>query len=315
MKRFGFQARKVSRRGISLLELLIALGLGILLIGSVGATLIIILRTEAAGRQKMERAQLVRALYLRMSDDLRAVTFLEEFATNEESSDQSAAESVDQDDIESELGIEDSEEFLSPSEAIMEKTNGLYGDESSLVIFIHRPARLPARIATQSSLSEEDEVIDSVTDSGLRTVSWYLNGSSSIGSLVGESDISSSLVDNLRFDDSGSGGLSRLEQDALEVNFSDDVTDILGIQAELLAPEIQMVQFRYFDGADWVSQWDSAIQERLPSAVEVTLTFEEVDAQANRLLFGEEPIGAEKNTMRFVVALSMAPPPLTEVEL
>ena len=82
MKRFGFQARKVSRRGISLLELLIALGLGILLIGSVGATLIIILRTEAAGRQKMERAQLVRALYLRMSDDLRAVTFLEEFATN-----------------------------------------------------------------------------------------------------------------------------------------------------------------------------------------------------------------------------------------
>ncbi|MDB4786485.1 MAG: type II secretion system protein GspJ [Planctomycetaceae bacterium] len=315
MKRFQFRSRQVSRRGISLLELLIALGLGILLIGSVGATLIIILRTEAAGRQKMERAQLVRALYLRMSDDLRAVTFLEEFVTNKESNEQSAAESADQDDLESELGIEDSEEFLSPSEAIMEKTNGLYGDESSFVIFIHRPARLPARIATGASLSEEDEVIDSVTDSGLRTVSWYLNGSSSIGSLVGESDVPSTLIDNLAFDDSESGGLSRLEQDALEVNFSEDVTDILGIQAELLAPEILMVQFRYYDGADWVSQWDSAIQERLPSAVEVTLTFKEIDAQENRLLFGEESIASEKSTMRFVVALSMAPPPLTEVDL
>jgi len=75
------------------------------------------------------------------------------------------------------------------------------------------------------------------------------------------------------------------------------------------------VQFRYFDGADWVSQWDSAIQERLPSAVEVTLTFQEVDAESNRLLFGEEPLSADSNTMRFVIALSMAPPPLTEVEL
>lgn len=316
MKRFQTLSSSPGRRGISLLELLIALGLGILLIGSVGATLMIILRTEAAGRQKMERAQLVRALYLRMSDNLRAVTYLEEIAVNEDSSDQSAAEDVDQDDVEAELGIVESEEFLTPSEAIMEKTHGLYGDESSLVVFIHRPARLPARIASQSSATdEEDAVIDSVTDSGLRTVSWYLNDSSSIGSLVGKTEISSSMMDLSSMGETDSGGLSRLEQDAMEVNFSDDVGDLLGLKAELLAPEVLSVQFRYFDGADWVSQWDSAIQERLPSAVEVTLTFQEVDAESNRLLFGEEPLSADSNTMRFVIALSMAPPPLTEVEL
>ena len=307
---------KLPRQGITLLELLIALGLGILLIGSIGATLMVTLRAESMGRKRMERAQLVRAIYLRMSNDLRAVTYLEEFVTTEESSDQTAAEDVDQDDIESDLGIEESEEFLTPSEAIVEKTQGLYGDETSLVVFVHRPQRLPARIATQTARSEDDEaVIDTVTDSGLRTVSWFANGASTMGSMVGALDVSNGgqLVGSTT--DSESGGLSRLERDALEVNFSEDAVDLLALDSELLAPEISTIQFRYFDGAEWTTQWDSAIQERLPSAVEVTLTFQELDVETNSILFGEDPSGLESNTVRFVIAIAMAPPPLLEVEL
>ncbi|MBD3673983.1 MAG: hypothetical protein HUJ26_10710 [Planctomycetaceae bacterium] len=300
-----------SRQGITLLELLIALGLGILLIGSIGATLMVTLRAESMGRKRMERAQLVRAIYLRMTNDLRSVTYLEEFVT-EEASNQTAAEDVDQDDIESSLGIEDSEEFLTPSEAILKKTQGLYGDESSLVVFVNRPERLPARIATQTAMSEDDqESVETVTDSGVRTISWFANGTSSIGSLVGTLDESSGAsLSNIP-----TGGLSRLERDALELSYSDDAIDLLALDAELLAPEISSVQFRYFDGVEWATQWDSAIQERLPSAVEVTLTFKELEVNTNAILFGEDPSGLSSNMIRFVVAIAMAPPPLMEVEL
>lgn len=307
---------QTSRQGISLLELLIALGLGVLLIGSIGATLMVTLRAESAGRKRMERAQLVRAIYLRMSNDLRAVTYLEEFVTEEPSSGQSAAEDVDQDDIEADLGIEEREEFLTPSQAIVEKTYGLYGDESSVVVFVRRPERLPARIATQSASSEDEEAaVDTVTDSGLRTVSWFANGTSSIGALVGTLDVPSNGQMIGTMPESESGGLSRLERDALEVNFSEDAMDLIALDSELLAPEISTVQFRYFDGAEWVMQWDSAIQERLPSAVEVTLTFKELDLDSNTILFGEDPSGLESNAVRFVIAIAMAPPPLMEVEL
>jgi hypothetical protein len=83
----------------------------------------------------------------------------------------------------------------------------------------------------------------------------------------------------------------------------------------VLAPEVTEVQFRYFDGVDWLEEWDSALQERLPNAVEVTLTFEEVDMASNQVLFGDDPDGFASNTVRFVIAIPMAPPPLSEVEL
>jgi hypothetical protein len=83
----------------------------------------------------------------------------------------------------------------------------------------------------------------------------------------------------------------------------------------LLAPEVIEVQFRYFNGLDWVDEWDSTLQERLPSAVEVTLTFEEVELTRNELVLGADPDGLAANTFRFVIALPMAPPPMTELEL
>jgi hypothetical protein len=40
---------------------------------------------------------------------------------------------------------------------------------------------------------------------------------------------------------------------------------------ELLAPEVTDIQFRYFDGSEWLDQWDSTEQNGLPVAVEVTV--------------------------------------------
>lgn len=42
---------------------------------------------------------------------------------------------------------------------------------------------------------------------------------------------------------------------------------------DLLAPEITEVQFRYFDGSNWMETWDSLAVGSLPRAIEVTLGF------------------------------------------
>jgi hypothetical protein len=42
--------------------------------------------------------------------------------------------------------------------------------------------------------------------------------------------------------------------------------------AEILASEVTYVEFRYFDGTTWVSEWDSQTQQGLPLAVEILLS-------------------------------------------
>lgn len=63
---------------------------------------------------------------------------------------------------------------------------------------------------------------------------------------------------------------------------------------ELLAEEVRELRFRYYDGVEWLSSWDSALSGGLPTAVEV--------------LVGVQPIdGGEENVpYRLVVALPAA---------
>ena len=41
--------------------------------------------------------------------------------------------------------------------------------------------------------------------------------------------------------------------------------------SQLIATEVVQVQFRYFDGTDWQSQWDSVENEGFPTAVEISI--------------------------------------------
>jgi hypothetical protein len=40
---------------------------------------------------------------------------------------------------------------------------------------------------------------------------------------------------------------------------------------EPIAPEVTAIEFRYYDGAEWVDTWDSAEKEGLPLAVEIAI--------------------------------------------
>ena len=57
-----------------------------------------------------------------------------------------------------------------------------------------------------------------------------------------------------------------------------------------MAPEVSLLEFRYFDGFDWFDSWDSALYGELPKAVEIALEFtlqvsstQQAQAQKNKL--------------------------------
>lgn len=302
------------RRGLSLFELLISLGLTLLLLGSVGATLSIFLETQTAGREQVERSQLIRALYRRIGDDIRCTIFRVPLMSEEdaENAELSAAEAAD---FEAQLaeaqGDSESTEIepIDPEEAITAKTVGLFGDAEKLVLHINRPRRTAYALDS----TEEGDTIGSFTDqSYLRSITWFLADE-------GRSGLSADVA-NRELDTEGgvvTRGLARLESEFQNAQFAEFETDPASLpeQAEILAPEVVDLQFRYFDGIDWVTEWDSEQMERLPNAVEITFQLEPPAHTGNQYLSGEQTTEAVGYTFRMVIALPLAPAPLTEVEL
>lgn len=306
-------SRSTPRAGFSLLELLIALGLGLLLVTALGAALLIYFQAEDASRTRVQRAQLTRALYRRFSDDLRSVIYREAPSEDEESDELSAADDAA---LEDETTTDEPEvvfEITDPSEAVAGRSMGLVGDSTFLVIHIDRPRRISPGILRP--VSDDGATVDETSlafeGSGLRSVSWFLADS-------GGSGLASTVAARFASDSGGGGGLIRMDGDRSEMEFADQAADLemMADRAELLAPEVNFLQFRYFDGLQWTDTWDSNAQERLPNAVEVTLGFRAAEAaETNPYLSsgGSEP--AVQEQVRFVISLPLAPAPLLEVQL
>jgi len=68
-------------------------------------------------------------------------------------------------------------------------------------------------------------------------------------------------------------GLMRRELDRAVSSFAVNNGNYMRLENSgvLLAPEVNGLQFRYFDGTQWYDQWDSLEMDALPLAVEVTL--------------------------------------------
>jgi hypothetical protein len=110
--------------------------------------------------------------------------------------------------------------------------------------------------------------------SDLLSVSYFLasRGGGGMAGLVGERTLSASVE---KESDGLPVGLARLEGDRLAIEHADIQSDeqSLADAARVIAREVVLLQFRYFDGSAWVTAWDTAAEGRLPHAVEVTIGF------------------------------------------
>ncbi len=104
--------------------------------------------------------------------------------------------------------------------------------------------------------------------SDLVSVSYFLAipGAQGLPGAVGDR-----FTNSLR--DSSVQGLARLEGDRMAIEFADTAAGLesLAEAAEIMAPEVIELTFRYFDGSAWWDTWDSAAVGALPRAVEVVI--------------------------------------------
>jgi hypothetical protein len=145
----------------------------------------------------------------------------------------------------------------------------------------------------------------SLRPSDLQTVAYFLTGSESSPDITAAGSVSP-----LSLRDADGIGLARSQGDRSALRQANSGSaSVLPGPARVLAPEINFLQFRYFDGAAWLETWDSSTAGALPRAVEVTLQFEPPPVRAGYLMSPAVSASTEVYRMVIVVPVSDPLPP------
>ena len=133
----------------------------------------------------------------------------------------------------------------------------------------------------------------------VRNVSWYFATSgASTGGFVAPQNAS---------------GLLRREADGAIARWAGETggASLLDEAAEILAPEVVALQFSYFDGTQWLTEWDSDAEGGLPMVVEIAVALLDPSKPPPVQAFSFATPAAEQSgylVYRQLVQLPMAPP-------
>ncbi len=272
-------------RGFTLLEVLLAVGLTTLLMAALYTAMSVYWTTATESYDEIERAQIARAVLRQMARDIQSCTFVEEeLSTSEE-------EENETDDVD-------------PDTAMASYTNGLFGSDTDLVLYISRPDRDQEYISAQELMLPSDRSSDAL-------VVRYLMAQEGGSSLGGEFAASNATFAG------PSEGLARMQGDLIGLSTAINQGDMnLQLAAtELLAPEVAALSFKYFDGVDYLTEWDSTAQNAMPLAIIIELTLTVIqDENDDRNL--AETVGALQDTIhRLVVPIPVSTPYVGETAL
>jgi hypothetical protein len=180
----------------------------------------------------------------------------------------STASSSDGSSSESETG-ESSEASVQPP--------GVYGTQYDLQVDVTRPAR-PGEAGQPASMTFDaaGTMIDAAGElpSDVKSVAYYVS-TTALGP-ESQQAATGSATPSLP-----AGGLVRrqMPREAAVYSASAGGFDAARYE-ELLAPEVTALEFRYFDGTEWVTEWDSSTRQALPVCVEIAMTMRALDTTA-----------------------------------
>jgi prepilin-type N-terminal cleavage/methylation domain-containing protein len=288
------------RRGFSLLEILLALSLGVVLLTAIGAAIDQSWKLSAQGQTELQRQQVARAVLRILERDLRSAMFVptSDFAEDEEESSSpstigtpsngassgsaSDGTSTNTSSTVTQIGGEQQQTVLS--------SRGIRGEQAWIEIDGNRPQK---ELAYATPVNE---TLPSSRTSDFRTIMYWV-------AAPGQAN-----------DPQGRGGLSRKEGDRYAIASAEtagrDASQ--NFSPTLLAPEIDSLTFRYFDGAQWLPMWDSVSYGSLPRAVEVQLHF--APPPANRAMWLNAAVNRATETVRLVIFVPSADPAPEETE-
>ena len=250
------------RCGFTLLEVILAIALSAVVILLLFSLIAVYLRTERSMRAEVEQAQLARALLHCMADDLRATITLA--PEGEDSSSDLGGEE------DTEAVVTTQQQTVLPAEdvagsVIPPAVPGLYGNQYELQVDISRP---PGPDKYMFELQAGSSNSPAALPGTAKTVAYYMIDRREAAPTAGTIDVG---IDTLGT--AGFRGLFRRALDRAVAKWAGENgnTEELHYQGELIAPEVVALEFRYFDGTQWLEQWDTAEQGGLPVAVEIAL--------------------------------------------
>jgi prepilin-type N-terminal cleavage/methylation domain-containing protein len=294
------------RRGFTLLEVVLALGLASLLLAALYTALQMHWSSSALGQVEMERSQVARALFRRIETDLRSVVFRDApLSTTTDDSSTSASGGTSSGSTNSGTSSGSSTSSTTPTvstdstttttENYSTQKSGLFGDAESLVVHISLPKR------SDNFVVSGDQV--SLSGSDLQSVVYFMSG--------GGSALAQKLPAPAPSSTGATTGLARMQGDRMAMQAADQTGDFSALAAnvKLLAPEVASIGFEYFDGVSWGTTWDSAVSNSIPNAVRITIVFRPPES-ANG--WYTRPVSVSTDRFQHVVALPLAKPLVTD---
>ena len=286
--------RSNRRAAFTLLELMLALGLTGTLLTVVYSSLELHWRFSTLGQVEVERAQIARAILTKISTDIRSTMYAppaDEFISDDISEDDSSSADLDSDEFLAEPIVE----VTDPAAAYSGSSIGVFGDAVSVVLHINRPYRPDTNFA--------EDMLNPESQSNQKSISYFLAG--------GEGNLASMVDGQFQTEneyDDGINGLARMSGDRFALTLADQQGDMvqLATQTKLLAEEIKTLSFEYHDGVEWLTEWDSDVQERVPNAIGVTIGFREPDHPEGSILYHRP--SESTDSYRIVVPLVISSP-------
>lgn len=315
MKKLHFQS------GFTLLELILALGISLVIIGAIASSIYVSVSTLTLHQKEIEQKQVGRNIIAMVSSDLRAalqykpvdVSGLENLAVSqamvagitptgdEDAGDADAGD--DRDETEAPAGGNDAgtEAPMDPEDCVSCRPT-LIGTDRVLMIDI---SRLPRMDEYNPLVAMR---IEPQLPSDVKGVSYFIGEPNRESGSTGRNNLFSDEVSQL-------GGLYRRQIDRAVAAFAGEEGAVSNVDdyTELLAPEVSEIRFRYFDGTDWQLEWDSVDQDGFPLAIEVIVV---IDPERVKSTDGDYQYGGfDPNSMqqiRQVIHLPIAEMPVEE---
>ena len=305
------------RSGYTLFELMIAVGLTTLLMAALYQAMDIYFNLQLDSHEEITRQQVARSILRQMTRDIQSVVFSKQDVLPEEeepevmdllstgistgtgSSTGSSSAELD--------GNSYGESTVDPETLSTTYTSGLVGTSTDLQLFISRPDRNLAYVSSQELTSPEQRTGDLL-------LVRYLMASKTGGGL------SSQIADREAPGNiDGPIGLARVQGDLYGLSTAVETAEEMPQlnAAKLLAREVANVTFRYYDGAQWLDEWDSTARNELPKSIEIILTIRDEQPASAAFAFDEEPnpLALPQTTHRMVVPLPTAEPFVMEALL
>jgi hypothetical protein len=302
-----------ARRAFTLLEVLLAVGLSLLLVLAIAMAIDLYRRMTTAAQDDLSEMRLVRAVFNKFEVDIRSVVPPQPIpsataTTGSSGSPTGGSPSSGSGSSSSSSQSTGSSGGGDPLQYVYSRAVfGLYGDGDSLVLDTLTPHRLPLSALQQTGAQASSQSNDSPSNlagvhGDMKVIGYFVLGegmspilpaSAGSGQLTPEGKVMSS-------------GLARLEGERTAIGYAMETSSTSSLAARIIAPEVQSIAFRYFDGSNWVTSWSGATAQALPQAVEIVITVGSSDPYNARTQAARDQA---PRTYRHVVAITTAAAP------